>query len=287
MSSSTLSSLNASLNKLNNCFLESHQRIKALHASAIERTTPVIIVNRDNLVVRYQGKRTERPYLPLHYHHLKTLAHLPCALYNMERIAEKEDCSSMKAHCLQQVQEVLASLKEEPDEHPLKPYCPLLQQVVEENKEPDVAKKMSSSSTLRLIEEAARCRLDHLHRVTKEIKKEVGEAAWQSVVVIVLGPQMPREGDIAMQYYARILNTLQTQASMCPMSRTIVEVKEPGPRLIYAESIESEEQALNLLTTHIADEDVGEALLKNRQAMHADVLAYAGARYLEQLDLEL
>jgi len=53
--------------------------------------------------------------------------------------------------------------------------------------------------------------------------------------------------------------------------------------LIYAEGISSEEGALQLLATHICDENLGEGLLGNKQALHSDILKEGTAKLLPNI----
>lgn len=50
-------------------------------AATLARLGPVIVVEMDNLVLIRDGQRTEAKVIPPLYHHLKSVSHVPLALY--------------------------------------------------------------------------------------------------------------------------------------------------------------------------------------------------------------
>ena len=77
---------------------------------------------------------------------------------------------------------------------------------------------------------------------------------------------MPRENFVVMQYFLRLLH----------------EPRE-GRRVVYAESLWQESQALDLLGTHLLDGSVGEAFFGDYMRMHRDLLGDAASHYLRDL----
>ena len=77
---------------------------------------------------------------------------------------------------------------------------------------------------------------------------------------------MPREKLVVTQYFLRLLH-------------------EPaeGRRVVYAESLWQEPQALDLLGTHLLDGSVGEAFFGDYMRMHRDLLGDAAGEYLPRL----
>lgn len=270
------------LKELNELFLHWHDRRKKQALDEVKKSIPVLFVNGDNLVLLHHDERREFPYMPKVYHQLKTVAHVPCGLHDLDVVLQ-DDVEEARKEYLEQVQKVITSLDAAP-EHPLKPFCGMLKDI---QKEVVGARKIEASAgafradTAHLIDEAARVRLDNLDRVTEEVRQKIGDEAWRNVAVIVLGPQLPREGDIAMQYFSDILQ-IDIKPSRCPF----LQLKMSAPnrqRLIYAESLSTEEASLNLLASHIADEELGRVFLDDPLAMHKDVTADAGARHLKKL----
>jgi hypothetical protein len=281
MSSIVKKDINQEIRNLNECFLQSHRLRKELAIKYAKETIPVLLVNGDNLILHYKDERREYSYLPPLYHHLKTIAHSPCTLHNLDTLLKAGvDCSELRTKCLTQIRETIVSLEEV--DHPLKEHCEILKQIV------DHSEMRSCTAALkpgidRLINEAARCRINALQEVTEKIRSEMEEDCWKRIAVIVLGPPLPRTGDVAMQYFSSILKLRPPSSSLCPHLRQ--QNASSYQRLIYAESIWTEKEAIGLLATHIADEELGEVFLQDPNAMHQDILSAAGAAHLEMLGL--
>jgi hypothetical protein len=71
---------------------------------------------------------------------------------------------------------------------------------------------------------------------------------------------------VVMQYFLRLLH-------------------EPaeGGRVVYAETLWEESQAMDLLGTHLLDGSVGEAFFGDYMRMHRDLLGDAAKQYLPHL----
>jgi hypothetical protein len=88
--------------------------------------------------------------------------------------------------------------------------------------------------------EAARAQIDGLHAGVMAWRKDMTADEWRRLRVVVMGSHMPRDGNLAMQYFTRVLD-------------------EPvdDRRLMYAESVWDEEPALKLVGTSVLDTRVG------------------------------
>lgn len=135
-----------------------------------------------------------------------------------------------------------------------------------------------------LIDEAAHIRLAALHEEVQQIQSTIDLEDWKKVCVVVMGPPMPREGELSMQYFEKILKTT-VSAKKCPYTRALTGTSHlyGKQRLIYAESIYEEDKALDLVTTHICDEEIGRVLLNDESVMRADVLKDAAKSCLKEM----
>lgn len=86
---------------------------------------------------------------------------------------------------------------------------------------------------------------------------------WANLHVVVTGGHMPRERERRMQYFSAVLHE-----------------KREGDRLIFMEGSDDVEQALDLLATHILDESISRAYFHEKWRMHRDLLSDAASRYL-------
>jgi hypothetical protein len=267
---------------LNQGFRAAYQRGRA---EALAQAGPVILVEGDDLVLLHDGKRETASYMPATYHHLKAVSHVPLALYvqlapfgegplSDGRLAELRsyrglvqaaqgslDGRGFSAAVLERQRKILTE------------SLTFLDGVLERGRASRgdltaFARKMAPLLAAD-AEEAARLQIDALHAQTSAWRRQLGTDDWKRLHVVVVGSAMPRRGNLAVQYYARLLG-------------------EPGEgrRLIYAEALWDEVKARDLLGTHLLDTDIGAAFFDDDQRMHRDLLADAATEYLKQLRLE-
>ncbi len=115
--------------------------------------------------------------------------------------------------------------------------------------------------------EAARMRIDNYHAQMKRWRREVSDDEWRSLYVIIPGAAMPRNNNLAVGYFAKLF-----------------EQDGEGNRVIYAESQFEESQALTLLATHLLDSRIGTVFFHDSSRMKRDLLGPFGAAYLDALD---
>ena len=118
------------------------------------------------------------------------------------------------------------------------------------------------------VQRAARFRIDHLHTQMVSWKKTMGEEEWKSLHVVVLGAAMPRKNNLAVQYFSKLFG-----------------VRGEGLKITYAESIFSDQLALQILGTNLLDTQIGEGYFADPWRMHCDLLGNAAAVYLDGLTL--
>jgi hypothetical protein len=116
------------------------------------------------------------------------------------------------------------------------------------------------------VAEATRAQLDATHVQVSAWRRDLGPQQWSRLHVVIIGPHMPREDLVVMQYFLRLL-------------REPVE----GGRVLYAESLWDEPKALDLLGTHLLDGSVGEAFFGDSMRMHRDLLGNSAREYLRRL----
>ena len=118
---------------------------------------------------------------------------------------------------------------------------------------------------------AARAQLDACHERVMQIKHEVltGDE-WRDLRVLVLGAYMARQGDLFLQYFAKILGTPQ----------------QADQRLIYFGGGDMGE-AYDRLGTAMLDSQASGAFFSDENRLHRDLLADETTRYLNSLIAEL
>jgi hypothetical protein len=116
------------------------------------------------------------------------------------------------------------------------------------------------------VAEATRAQLDAIHAQVSAWRRDLSPQEWNRLHVVIIGPHMPREDLVVTQYFLRLLH----------------EPRE-GRRVIYAESLWQEPQAVDLLGTHLLDGEVGDAFFGDSMRMHRDLLGDAAKQYLPRL----
>ncbi len=266
------------LTGLNNAFRAAYAdaRARVLAASG-----PTLIVNGESFVLLRGGRRLEAKVGGGIYDPVKTIAHIPLAIYVILTPGDgRVDADRLKT---------LAALRElippgEASLGALKLSAATLQrqeQILAASLAflDDVAAggtfqrsallaftRAMAPLVLENANEAARAQLDATHFQVSAWRRDLSAQEWDQLHVVVIGPHMPREDLVVMQYFLRLLN----------------EPRE-GRRVVYAESLWEEPKALDLLGTHLLDGGIGEAFFDDSMRMHRDLLGDAASEYLTHL----
>lgn len=247
----------------------------------LQSSGPTLIVNGDRFSLLLPARRLEGNAGTPIYDPVKTIAHLPLAIYviltpgdgavddarlkslaNLRALAPPAEASldqvKLSAPTLARQRRIVAASLSFLDEVAVKRVCQRSSLVAfTRSMEPLVMKNVT---------EATRAQLDATHELVSSWRHQLTDQEWSRLHVVIIGPHMPREGLVVMQYFLRLLH----------------ESKEGG-RVVYAESLWEESQALDLLGTHLLDGGVGEAFFGDSMRMHRDLLGDAAAEYLPHL----
>jgi hypothetical protein len=266
------------LTALNNAF-------RAAYADARSRVLassgPTLIVNGDNFVLLRDGRRVEANVGAPIYDPVKTIAHIPLAIY-VTLTPGDGSVGEDRLKTLAGLRELIPPAEASLDTLKLSADTLARQKRIVAGSLAfldDVAasRKFPRSSLLAFtrgmaplvmenVTEAARAQLDATHTQVSAWRKDLSPQEWDRLHVLIVGPHMPRQNLVVMQYFLRLLH-------------------EPaeGRRVVYAESLWEEPQALDLLGTHLLDGAVGEAFFGDYMRMHRDLLGAAASLYLPRL----
>jgi len=117
------------------------------------------------------------------------------------------------------------------------------------------------------LHNAAIIRIQTLHEKVMKFKDTLSEEQWSDMKVVILGPHMPRRGNLLSQYFARLLNISEDE----------------DKKLIYCEGLADQESALDLLAINITDTEASVAFFEDPEYMHHDLLSSPTQNYLEKL----
>jgi hypothetical protein len=253
-------------------------------AQARDGARPVILVSGDDLILLRDSGRSEVEVIPPLYHTLKTVAHVPLALYVMlvndqERPLDEDRLDGLRRYrglilkAREHLKDRLPAVLLDRQETVLSESLAFLDRVLEQKRveKDDLAAFTRSTGPLLLAnaDAAARAQIDTMSSQVTAWQSAMTPAERRNLRVVVMGSHTPRVGNLAMQYFARVLG-------------------EPADdrRLIYAEAVSDEKRALDLLGTCVLDTGVGAAFFGDPRRMHRDLLADAAEEYLKQLRIE-
>ncbi len=265
--------------ELNDDFRDNYRTAKEL---VLKQTPYVIVVEGDDIVLLHSGQRSFERFTPKIYHSLKSVAHLPLSVFvilsgHVDRTLPESVIAGL-ARTRQFIRSARERSKEKGFSEPqldrqlkiLDATDQLIGQAIDTMNigqgSLDTYVKGMRPLIMANTEEAARSQLDGLHAVIEKWSNEHGEGLLKQVHVVVMGPQAPRRGNLALQYFARLLN-----------------VGGECPRLLYSESIFDEGKAVDLLGTRLLDDTASEAFFGNKDRLQTDLLAEAAERYIPKL----
>ena len=268
----------APLTALNDAFRAAYAEAKTRVLAA---SGPTLVVSGDNFVLLRDGRRTEANVATPVYDPVKTIAHIPLAIYviltpgdgaigedRFKTLAGLRALIPPAEASLDRVKLPAASLRRQ--KRIVTASLAYMDDVAARRQ---FTRASLVAFTRRLaplvmenVAEATRAQLDATHAQVSAWRRELSPDEWARLHVVIEGPHMPREDLVVTQYFLRLLH----------------ESREGG-RVIYAESLWQEPQALDLLGTHLLDGSVGEAFFGNAMRMHRDLLGDAAKLYLPRL----
>jgi len=266
------------LTALNNAFRASYADAKL---RVLASSGPTLIVNGDNLALLRNGRRVEANVQSPIYDPVKTIAHIPLAIYvtltpgdgavdadRLKTLAALRELIPPAEASLDAVGLSAASLARQKQIGAAS--LAFLDDVIRGGK---FARSRLLAFTrgmtplvMENVAEATRAQLDAVHARVSMWRRDLSVQEWNQLHVLIIGPHMPREDLVVTQYFLRLLH----------------EPRE-GRRVVYAESLWEEPMALDLLGTHLLDGSVGEAFFGDYMRMHRDLLGDAARQYLARL----
>lgn len=268
---------------------EMNGRFRSIYARVnkitIDKAMPIILSEGDEVVLLRGGKREAVNVVPKRYHELKSVAHVPLALVVLfEALGTGLPLAGDDRADLEALRDKVAAARPAVAALGLDPEClkrqsrildesvALLSAALERGTPPAAEVQAFARAMKPLVlanaREAARAEIDATHAAVSKWRAAMPPEEWKRLSVVVMGAQMPRKQNLAVQYFAKLLG-------------------EPGEgrRIVYAEALWDEAKALRLLATHRMDRRVAEVFFDNPDRMHRDLLADVAAEYLGELDL--
>jgi hypothetical protein len=267
---------------LNHAF---RQRYAATRKELVTRSGPIILLSGDDLTLLRSGKRSQAKAVPRLYRDLKVVSHVPLAIYVMLVPCGTGALSDEAVASLQRYRDQLVKTETplasrdwprglwKRQQDILTASREFLDEILDRKQVTASALTAFTRKVAPLVlansSDAASGELDCLDKQIRRWKAELSPEEWKNLHVIVMGAALPRRGNLAVQYFARLLK--QTGE---------------GERIIYAESIYDEGRALDLLGTHLLDRRIGSAFFNDCQRMLRDLLADAAQEHLQKMTFD-
>jgi len=269
----------AELQALNRASLKLYTGGRSLELSTIPA---VIIVSGDDLVLRKDGKRTVATVIPPEYHALKCVAHSTLALFTHLAHEPGKPLGEERTKALQEYRELLAGASPAIEkagfdldtltrqrriiERGLAFIDTVLKAGQVSADDLDKYCRASRDDVMANCGAAARAQLLATHRQVMAWKKDMTDAEWAGLTVIVQGAQTPRAENAAVQYFARLFGE-----------------RGEGRRVVYAEGLWDEVKALALLGTLRLDGKLSVAVFGDPYRMYRDILADAARHAIDDI----
>ena len=259
-----------------------NEAFRQQHADAREREWarhgPVILVEFEKLTLFQGDRRLSAEVLPPVYNRLKSIAHAPFAVYLALEDAQGPLDNRRKAQ-LQDIATRLQAVRAALDTAGFSPAALPRQREILDRTATYIAATLKSgmadatelrafaASTrplfMKNVEEAAEMQIRGYDEQVAAWQHAFPDLNWRQLKVVITGSALPRKGNLATQYFAKLLG-----------------VPGEGERLVYAESLYEEPKALRLLNATAVDARAGSAFFDDSTYLHRDLMADVAARLL-------
>ncbi len=267
---------------INNAFREHYASARLREVAA---AGPIILATGDRLLLLHQDRRQEGSQVHTNYHDLKTLAHLPLTVFCLTKSLVEDPADESMQRRMQSFAESMSALDDALSVAFTEPKQVEAQRRLLEKCRALLTRAMASGRvTSEVLDEfaeavrpaiianarqAVRLRIDNYQQQMLIWRGEMAETDWERLSIIVPGASLSRANSLAVSYFGKVL-----------------EQSGEGGRLIYAESRSDEEQAIELLGTHLLDAQIGEVFFDDVSRMKRDLLGPHANVYLDSLDFD-
>ena len=274
--------IDTALVDLNNSFINAHAAARKLDLTI---GGPVILLRAGQLVLVRNNTETAANIILPEYNTFKMFAHIPVAIYLMlgppgagkldfERLQQLRGYHQKMNHVEKNIDQI--GLKDTDLERQKIIFAvskQFLKTVIEQQR---FSTKDLYSFTQRVlpmvkanIAGAAKSQLDAMHRQIIAWKKEIAHEQWKKLRVATQGAVLARNGDLAKQYFKRLLH-----------------IEKEGMRLVYKELYFPPTPMLTLLAMRSVDREISLAFFDIPDRMFRDLLADAAATYIKKMKFD-
>ncbi len=253
-----------------------------------QKLGPIVLCTNASISLLKGKDKTTIPFIRPHYTGLKQVAHITLGSFILLTNHTDENLSAEKIERLKEyktgIEKAATELEKNQGLKPgddarqqelIKKTLAFLNKVISEKRvsHADLQTYVRTCTVpdLENAYEAAGSQITTMDDAMAKWHKEMTPEEWNKLHVIILTTHMPRQDLLSFQYFSKLLN--QTQE---------------GEQIIVAESAGTtdEEQAIDLLLTHILDGKVAVEFFKDPWRMHRDLLSDGAKEWLEKHKLK-
>jgi len=230
---------------------------------ALANAGPVLIVGPAHITLLQGASRTELELVPAIYQDLKSIAHLALGLHSIyfESPGDPARLAGLRAAASRALEGLgdrgFTSAQIDRQREIIR-----LSLAVGGARDLPAYERAVAPLLLANALDAASAEIADLDAALAAARGALGPEGFARLHVIVVGAHMAREGEIAMQYFEKLLG------------------EKEGLRLVFAEGLWDERSELQLLATHRLDASVGQGFFGDPRRLHRDLLSDAAAQVL-------
>lgn len=259
------------------------ENYRAGRAAMLARTRPVIVIAFDDATLLREGHEpATATFTPPLYHRYKEIAHVPFGVHvTLAPYADRPTDTAWRAPLRRLLEHVVAAEavlggvgipegRLARERQVVAQSIAYMRAVLAAGRvDADMLRGFSrrmAPLVLAGADDAAALQIDGLHAVVTRWRAALSAAEWARLHVLVLGPKAPREANLAMQYFERVLGR-----------------REAGRRLIYSEGLFARDAALTQLGGLVMDRAVARDFFAEEMRMDRDLLSDGARKRLDQV----
>lgn len=247
-----------SLDDVNDAFHDAYAAARRRH----EADAPMLVLLADELVVHWRGERRARVVRPVAFHAIKSVSHAPIALYALVR-SGRTDMTALRARI---AGADLDAITDPVVRHDCEETLARTMAAIDEAgpRDPVAFAAAIGPLLLRLTRHATKIHLAALDTAVSEELAGMSRAEKARLQVVVTGDHQARSRSLGMQYF----------------EKRLPHGSPEGERVLYAEGITEEKDAIALVELQRLDREVAEAFFGDPKKLQSDVLGAAAAELL-------
>jgi hypothetical protein len=241
--------------------------------SAAKQEGPVFVVLADELIVFDSQRRQAFSFAPPAFHVIKSVAHAPVALYAMfARSTSRTELAEARRRVVTALEGTALSTAETSHaradmELILRACRDFIDGTIGEGASPqrlDAFAASTGAALLRLAHDATRLQLQALHDHTERALHALSASQREQLHVVIAGDHQARVRSLAMQYFRK----------------RFAEPAGAETRVTYAEGVNDERAALDLVGTQRLDRSIARAFFGEETRLQRDILGDAAEALL-------